>query len=83
MDTPALRNPEALAAIAKLRNATAESRRLIEESRRLKEQMVSLIWSTGHAEAAWEQLRARFSQQTVKLRCAPHLRERRTRGRGG
>jgi len=80
VDTRAVRDPEALAAIARLRRATAESRRLIEESRRLKEQMVSLIWATGPCEAAWERLRAHFSPETVTLAHAVRVRNPR---RGG
>ncbi|HEX5177210.1 MAG TPA: hypothetical protein VFV83_09290, partial [Chthoniobacteraceae bacterium] len=52
-----VREIEALAAIARLRNAAAESRRLIAESCRLKQQIVSLIRSTEPPAALWKESR--------------------------
>jgi hypothetical protein len=58
-----VRDLEALAAIARLRNAAAESRRLIEETCRLKQQIVSLIRATEPPAALWKQRRGDEKQR--------------------
>ena len=64
-----VRDLEALAAIARLRNAAAESRRLIEESCRLKQQIVSLIRATEPPTALWKPSRGVEKQRN---RREPH-----------